>query len=70
MTDRSPSSYAAAMDELEHILQEIEADDVDVDVLTERVTRAAELIRWCRERITTTRAEVERVVAELDEPDD
>ena len=70
MTDRSPSSYAAAMDELERILQEIEADDVDVDVLTERVTRAAELIRWCRERITTTRVEVERVVAELDEPDD
>jgi exodeoxyribonuclease VII small subunit len=59
--------YTAAMEELEGILQEIEGDDVDVDVLTDRVGRAAELIRICRQRIATTRAEVERVVAELDE---
>lgn len=59
--------YTAAMEELEAILQEIEGDDVDVDVLTDRVGRAAELIRICRQRIATTRAEVERVVAELDE---
>jgi exodeoxyribonuclease VII small subunit len=70
MTEGSPKSYAAAMDELEHILEEIEADDVDVDLLTERVARAAELIRWCRRRITATRADVERVVAELGEMED
>jgi exodeoxyribonuclease VII small subunit len=69
MTEAQPLGYAAAMDELESILQEIEADDVDVDVLTTRVARAAELIRFCRERITSTRMEVERVVTQLETED-
>ncbi len=69
MTEPADVGYAAAMEELEQILQEIEADDVDVDVLTDRVARAAELIRICRERIAATRTEVERVVAQLD-PDE
>ncbi|MDJ0959158.1 MAG: exodeoxyribonuclease VII small subunit [Acidimicrobiia bacterium] len=66
MTESNSLGYTAAMEELEQILQEIEADDVDVDVLTDRVARAAELIRTCRERIASTRTEVERVVTELD----
>jgi len=54
--------YAAAMQELEEILAEIEEEQVDVDVLAVKVERAAELIRICRERISATRLEVERVV--------
>jgi exodeoxyribonuclease VII small subunit len=57
--------YAEAMQEIEQILAEIEDDQVDVDVLAVRVSRAAELIRLCRERITATRMQVEQVVAEL-----
>ncbi len=58
-------SYVEAVEELDRILDEIEADDVDIDVLADRVSRAAELIRLCRARIAATRLEVERVVAEL-----
>lgn len=61
-------AYAAAVAELEEILAELEGDDPDVDVLTVRVRRAAELIRLCRGRIRGARDEVERVVAELDVP--
>jgi exodeoxyribonuclease VII small subunit len=68
MSETDPDqSFAAAMAELEEILDEIEADDVDVDLLTRRVARAAELIKLCRSRIADTRVEVERVVAELEE---
>ena len=68
MSETDPEqSFAAAMTELEEILEEIEADDVDVDLLTRRVARAAELIKLCRSRIAGTRVEVERVVAELEE---
>ena len=67
MSDAEAIGYAAAMEELESILAEIESDDVDIDVLTTRVARAAELIKLCRERIAATRTEVERVVAELDD---
>jgi exodeoxyribonuclease VII small subunit len=61
--------YAAAMEELEAILDEIEQDDVDVDLLSQRVIRAAELIKLCRTRIRATRLEVEEIVAGLDEDD-
>jgi exodeoxyribonuclease VII small subunit len=37
-----------------------------VDRLAERVARAADLIRLCRDRIGTARLQIEQVVAELD----
>jgi exodeoxyribonuclease VII small subunit len=63
-------TYAAAVDELEGILAELEGDRLDVDQLAERVARAAELIRLCRERIRATKLEVEQIVADLDGPAD
>jgi exodeoxyribonuclease VII small subunit len=62
-------TYAAAVDELEGILAQLEDDRLDVDQLAERVARAAELIRLCRDRISATRVEVERIVADLEAPD-
>ena len=62
----SSLSYARAVQELEAILAELEDDNLDVDHLAERVARAAALVRLCRERITGTRMEVERIVADLD----
>jgi exodeoxyribonuclease VII small subunit len=58
--------YAEAQRELDAILAELERSDVDVDRLAERVQRAAELIRLCRERIGAARVHIEQVVAELD----
>ncbi len=67
-----PTGYAEAMAELEAILAEIEDDAVDVDVLTRKVARAAQLVRWCRSRIDGARVDVERIVADLapDTPSD
>lgn len=61
--------YTDAVAELERILAELEGDDVDVDALVERVRRAAELVRFCRDRIDAARFEVERIVVELEELD-
>lgn len=68
-TDETPGqqvSYRDAVAELEEILGELDDDEIDVDVLAERVRRAAELIRLCRERITGARLEIERVVLGLE----
>lgn len=59
--------YAAALEELENILGELEESDVDVDVLAERVARASELIRVCRERIGNAKMQIEKVVAGLED---
>ena len=64
--DGEETSYVDALAELERILDELDGDEVDVDVLGARVRRAAELLRVCRDRISSARFEVEQVVAELE----
>ena len=67
--DPAPDGYSAAVAELETILQEIEADDVDVDVLADRVARAAGLIEFCRDRILAARAAVDDATRSLSDSD-
>ena len=58
--------YAEAMTELEQILDELEGDQLDVDVLAERVRRASELIKSCRTRIARAQADVDKIVTDLE----
>ena len=67
--DAAPIGYAQALAELERILAELEASDVDVDTLASRVARATELIALCRERIGAARLSIDEVIADLDRPD-
>ena len=67
--------YADALTELEEILDQLEDDDIDVDVLSTKVERAAVLIRLCRGRIRDAQVSVEEIVSELEDladpdPDD
>ena len=64
MTDAP--GYAEAMAELEEILEELEGDQLDVDVLAERVRRASELIKSCRTRIARAQADVDKIVTDLE----
>lgn len=64
-TSTSGLSYAAANAELERILQDIESGEIDLDVLTEKVERAATLIQLCRQKLAATETKVKKVVADL-----
>jgi exodeoxyribonuclease VII small subunit len=72
MSDPSPPDdltdlgYSDALAELEGILADLEDDGIDIDLLGTKVARATALIRLCRDRITSARVQVERVVADLD----
>jgi exodeoxyribonuclease VII small subunit len=55
-------TYAKALREPNKILGELESDDVDVDVLAEKVARASELIEFCRQRISGAKMQIEEVV--------
>jgi exodeoxyribonuclease VII small subunit len=68
MNDPPPLGYADALGELERILAELEASDVDVDQLADRVARATELIALCRDRIGAARLRIDQVIADLDGP--
>ena len=62
--------YADALSELQQILGELEAEDIDIDVLATKVERAAELIRVCRGRINDAEVRVNEIVAGLDHQED
>jgi exodeoxyribonuclease VII small subunit len=59
--------YADALAELETILEDLEDDNIDIDVLAGKVERASALIRLCRDRITSARTQVDRIVADLEQ---
>lgn len=62
--------FADALRELTTLVDELESDALDVDALTERVERAAELVQWCRERIDGARLSVEEVLVRLEDTGD
>lgn len=67
-TDPVPVSelgYSQALSELETILDRLEHEEPDVDRVASDVSRAAELVAHCRDRITSARLKVEEVVGDL-----
>ncbi|MEB3205469.1 MAG: exodeoxyribonuclease VII small subunit [Candidatus Sericytochromatia bacterium] len=71
MTQAADSrSYKEALKELHDLVQQLEtAQDIDVDALPAMTTRAAELLKFCQQRLATVESEVSRTLASLD-PDD
>jgi exodeoxyribonuclease VII small subunit len=60
-------TYNEAIQELETILRSLETDQVDVDDLTARAERSAELIRLCRHKLRHAEASLDHVFDSLDE---
>jgi len=63
--DVAKLSYEEAIADLDAILEELEGEESDLDSLAERVRRASELVRHCREKIQATEVEVAKVLEEL-----
>lgn len=59
--------YADALAELTEILDELEDENIDIDVLSSRVERAAQLIAHCRQRINLAQEKVGSIVEQLEE---
>lgn len=58
-------TYEEASAELDEILSDIETGDADIDILSEKVERAAKLIQLCREKLQATEMKVTKIVEEL-----
>jgi exodeoxyribonuclease VII small subunit len=59
--DDNNIGYEDAVTELEEILDALSDDDINVDELAERVKRATDLVKVCRERIAAARLEVKEI---------
>lgn len=55
-------SYTQAKKELTDIVAAIEAGELNVDALTQKVKRASELILFCREKLTHADEELQKIL--------
>jgi len=60
-------NYTEAFEELQQIVSEIEHGQISVDELSQKVKRATVLIKICREKLTTTEADVSQILKELED---
>lgn len=63
---KSKLTYTSAINELEAIVQDIESGEIDVDVLTAKVKRASELIKFCKDSLRNTQKEVEKTLVDIE----
>ncbi len=59
------TTYSQAKQELEEIVSAIESNELDVDALTQKVKRASELIAFCKEKLTKTDKELQKIIDEI-----
>ena len=59
-------NYTDAFDELQEIVEQMENGEITVDELSLKVKRAAELIKICKQKLTTTEEDVNQILKELE----
>lgn len=63
---KKTETYTEAVRKLRQIVAEIENEDLDVDLLSEKVKEATRLIKLCKEKLYKVDEEVKKVLEELD----
>ena len=58
--------YEEALHELEQIVRLMENDELDIDQMGEKLKRAQQLIRLCKDRLTKTDEEIKIILADGD----
>ena len=59
-----PTTYASAYAELQQIVRDLQDEAVGIDELTAKIARAAELIRFCREKLRMTEEEMAKLTGQ------
>ena len=59
-------NYQKAFDELQDIVSDMEDGKINVDELAQKVKRATELIRICKNKLTATEGDVQKILKELE----
>jgi exodeoxyribonuclease VII small subunit len=56
--------YEEALKELEQIVRQMENNELDIDQIGDRLKRAQQLIRLCKDRLTKTDEEIKTILAQ------
>lgn len=63
---KKEQSYGEAMQELQDIMSRIENEDLDVDILLEEVKKAANLIKFCKDKLQKTNVEIQKILDKIE----
>jgi exodeoxyribonuclease VII small subunit len=64
--EKKKISYKEALSEIESILEKLENEELDVDKLTDNIKRVSFLLKYCKEKLTTTEGEVQKLIDEME----
>ena len=67
MSKTLKTSYTEAYEELQQIVSELEQGEISIDLLSEKVKRASELIAVCKQKLYATELDVKQVLKTLSE---
>lgn len=57
-------TYSQAMERLEKIVRQIDNNELEIDVLAEKIKEANDIIAFCMEKLTKADQEVEKLLLE------
>jgi exodeoxyribonuclease VII small subunit len=57
-------NYEAAVQELEQIVDKMENNELDIDQMGVQLKRAQELIKLCKDKLTKTDEEIQKILAD------
>ena len=63
---QNKTNYEDAFEELKQIVSEIEEGEISVDLLSDKVKRASDLIKICKAKLTSTEEDVNKILKELE----
>ncbi|KAA6318990.1 Exodeoxyribonuclease 7 small subunit [termite gut metagenome] len=64
MAVKKQETYSQAIKRLEEIVRQIDNNEMDIDILSEKIKEANEIILFCSEKLTKVDKEVEKLLAE------
>ena len=59
-------NYTQAFEELQQIVKQMEHADISVDDLAEKIERAGVLIKICKEKLTKTEEEINKITEKFE----
>lgn len=62
--------YSDALQELESIVEFIEKEDIDIDMLLDKVKRASLLVKTCKDKLKSADDELKKLLYEMDDNDE
>lgn len=57
-------TYSQAIERLEKIVRQIDNDELEIDILAEKIKEANQIIAFCTEKLTKADREVEKLLHE------